>query len=405
MRNKTPLVTVRMDRKEFTTGYQEGVRNLSSNRRRFLQATGATVTMGALAGCTDMIIPDDGESEAGGEIDDPDDLPEVEATLGHSGPEDTGMHQHRAAVTFKDYIENQTDGQFTIDIVPGGGLGDLGEMTEQNIEGAVELVGSTAEGHLAPFYPNINVYASPFAFATGDEEEDIITANYVFDKEFGQRLWEDFRDQTGLRMLTWYDNGGFRNFGIAGEEVRDASDMEGLTIRTMEIEAHMELVRQLGASPEPMAWEELYEGIDQGVVDGQENSIPTVISGNLQEVIDWVITDGHCFTMNFIHCNDDWFQDLPLEYQSLVIEGGQMASLDARKVNRLQRMWGNDIVESEGVEIYEPDEDELDTFREATQEPVDEVIRDEMDDPDMLDEMMEAIDEARTELGFDDHAP
>jgi TRAP-type C4-dicarboxylate transport system substrate-binding protein len=353
-----------------------------------------------------MVMPGgNGNGEDAGDIDDPEDLPEIEATLGHSGPEDTGMHQHRAATTFKDYIEERTDGRFTIDIVPGGALGSLVEMTEQNIDGAIELVGSTAEGHLAPFYPNINVYASPFAFATGEEEEDIITANYVFDKEFGQMLWEDFRDQTGLRMLTWYDNGGFRNFGIAGHEIREAGDMEGLTIRTMEIEAHMELVRQLGASPEPMAWEELYEGIDQGVVDGQENSIPTVITGNLHEVIDWIITDAHCFTMNFIHCNEEWFQDLPGEYQSLVIQGGQMASLDARKVNRLQRRWGVEIVEAEGVTVYEPSEEELSTFEEATAEPVNEMIRDEMDDPDMLDEMLDAIDRARSELGFDDHAP
>jgi TRAP-type transport system periplasmic protein len=402
---KIVVLVVSMEHEKSVNGGQKGTGNINKKRRRLLQATGATAAMGSIAGCTDMIFPDDGGSEAGGDVDDLDDLPEIEATLGHSGPEDTGMHQHRAAMTFKNYIEERTDGQFTIDVVPGGGLGGLVEMTEQNMEGAVELVGSTAEGHLAPFYPNINVYASPFAFATGNIEQDIVTANYVFDKEFGQRLWEDFRDQTGLRMLTWYDNGGFRNFGVAGTEIREASDLEGLNIRTMEIEAHMELVRQLGASPEPMAWEELYEGIDQGVVDGQENSVPTVISGNLQEVIDWIITDGHCFTMNFIHCNDEWFQDLPAEYQGLVIQAGQMASADARKVNQLQRAWGNDIVEEEGVEVYEPDEEELETFREATQEPVDEVIRDEMDDPDMLDDMMDAIDRAREELGFDDHAP
>ncbi|XVH33403.1 TRAP transporter substrate-binding protein DctP (plasmid) [Haloferacaceae archaeon DSL9] len=352
-----------------------------------------------------MIVPGGGSEQTSGEIDDPEDLPEIEATLGHSGPEDVGIHQHRAATTFKNYIEARTDGRFTIEIVPGGALGSLVEMTEQNIDGAIELVGSTAEGHLAPFYPNINVYASPFAFASGSEEEDIMTANYVFDKEFGQMLWEDFRDQTGLRMLTWYDNGGFRNFGIAGSEVRQASDMEGLTIRTMEIEAHMELVRQLGASPEPMAWEELYEGIDQGVVNGQENSIPTVISGNLHEVMDWIILDGHCFTMNFIHCNDEWFQDLPVEYQGLVVQAGQMASLDARTVNRLQRSWGNEIVESQGVEIYEPSEEEIETFREATVDPVNEVIEQEMDDPGMIDEMADAIERAREELGFNDHAP
>lgn len=369
---------------------------MSQDRRSFMRTAGAlsaTVGLTATAGCTSLVSSGN-SGGSGSDSGDGTEMPEMTATLGHSGPEDITQHQHRAAVTFKNHIESNTGGNFTIEISPGGALGSLREMIEQNQSGSLELVGSTAEGHIAPFYPNINVYALPYAF------RNVEVANYVFDNEFGDMFWEDFRDQTGLRMLTWYDNGGFRSFGIAGSEIRSLDDMQGLDIRTMQIEAHQELVRQLGANPTPIDWNELYQAIDQGVVDGQENSVPTVISGDLQEVLDFIILDRHVFTMNFIHCNEDWFQDLPLYYRRLVVEAGQLASKDARMINRIQRERGIQTVEDAGVTVFDPPQDLIQEFQEATQEPVGEIVRDEMDDPSMVDKMTDAIEQAEQDLGY-----
>lgn len=350
----------------------------------------------ATAGCSSLTSSGNGnggsatDSGGSGGVENP----EMTVTLGHSGPEDITQHQHRAAVTFKNHVESATNGNLTVEISPGGALGSLREMVEQNQSGSLELVGSTAEGHLAPFYPNINVYALPYAF------RNVEVANYVFDKEFGDTLWQDFREQTGLRMLTWYDNGGFRSFGVSGVEIESVEDMEGLDIRTMQIEAHQELVSQLGANPTPIDWNELYQAIDQGVVAGQENSIPTVISGDLHEVLDYIILDRHVFTMNFIHCNEDWFQDLPVHYQRIVLEGGQLASKDARMINRVQRQRGVQTVEEAGVTVYDPPQDVIDEFQEATQEPVGEIVREQMDDPELVDQMVDAIEQAEKDLGY-----
>ena len=373
---------------------------MQDDRRDFMRKAGAasiTAGMVSIAGCSSFTGGDSGGGGGGsnsGSGSGGPDMPEVTATLGHSGPEDITQHQHRAAVTFKNHIESESDGNFTIEISPGGALGSLREMIEQNQSGSLELVGSTAEGHIAPFYPNINVYALPYAF------RNVEVANYVFDNEFGDTLWEDFRDQTGLRMLTWYDNGGFRSFGVSGVEIESIEDMEGLDIRTMQIEAHQELVSQLGANPTPIDWNELYQAIEQGVVAGQENSIPTVISGDLHEVLDWIILDRHVFTMNFIHGNEEWFQGLPQYYQQLVLQAGQLASQEARAINRIQRERGIQTVEEAGVTVHEPSQDVINEFAEATQEPVGEVVREQMDDPGLVDEMQDAIQQAEEDLGY-----
>lgn len=364
------------------------------NRRSFMKkatAVGITAGVASTAGCSSL-----GGSNGDAENGDASgvDNPEMEVTLAHSGPEDIRQHQQRAAVSFKNYVEDKTNGNLTINISPGGALGSLREMIEQQQSGSLELVGSTAEGHIAPFYPNINVYALPYAFRNPE------VANYVFDGEFGSTLWEDMREKTGIRMLTWYDNGGFRSFGIAGHEIRSLEDMEGLDIRTMQIEAHQELVRQLGANPTPIDWNELYQAIDQGVVDGQENSIPTVITGDLHEVLDFIILDRHVFTMNFIHADDAWYQELPNHYQEIVSAAGRVASADARMINRIQRVRGVTTVEDAGVTVFDPPQSLIDEFAEATQEPVGEIVREQMDDPGMVDEMTDAIQQAEEDLGY-----
>jgi C4-dicarboxylate-binding protein DctP len=363
------------------------------DRRTVLKTAGVAGLSATLAGCS-AILEDDGGSTSGESAGDLGELPEMEITYAHSGNTDISNHQHRAAVTFKNHIESRTNGNFTVNISPGGELGSLVDVTEQNIDGTIEVVGSTAEGHLAPFYPNINVYALPYAF------RNVEVANYVFDKEFGDQLWADFRDQTGLRMLTWYDNGGFRCFSTGNTPIRSMEDFDGLTFRTMQIEAHQELVRSLGANPEPIDWGELYQALDQGVVDGQENSVPTFISGKFEEVQDHLILDNHVFTMNFIHCNDGWFQGLPSGYQEVVRQAGYLATKDARMVNRVRRETGISYVESQGVEVYDPPQDLIDDMAEATQEPVRGIIEEEMDDPGMVDDMLDAIQQAEEDLGY-----
>jgi len=104
--------------------------------------------------------------------------------------------------------------------------------------------------------------------------------------------------------------------------------------------------------------------------------------------------------MNFIHSNEEWFQDLPEYYQQLVLQAGKLASQEARSINRIQRERGRQTVEDAGVTVLDPSQDVIDGFAEATQEPVGEIVRDQMDDPSMVDEMQEAIQQAEEDLGY-----
>jgi tripartite ATP-independent transporter DctP family solute receptor len=295
-------------------------------------------------------------------------------------------------------MDRHTDGKFTVEINAGGSLGTYTEMIEQVQAGSLQMT-FPAEGHIAPIYPNINVYALPYAF------RDPQHALYVFDTEFGDQLRQDMVNETGIRMLGWWENGGMRNFFVntdnAGTELREPADLEGLRFRTMEIQAHMEIVESLGAQAEPIAWTELYNAIEQGVVDGAELPIPVYMIPNLYEITDWMIMDRHVYSMAMAITNDEWFRDLPAEYQSTLAQGMNLANMHARRIGQLLRRRGRGFIESRGVTVYDPTPEALAEFRSLTQGPVEELVREEVADESMVDDLKSAIGDATETLQYE----
>lgn len=369
---------------------------MDSERRTFMAGMGTLAAAGMLAGCQALRDAGDGAADVD-PAEDVDELPEEEMTFAHLAPPDIGNHNHRSAVTFQQYMENRSDGKFTVNISPAGELGSSTELVEQTMDDALEVAAGLAEGHIAPFYPDINVYADPYAFPS------VQVAQHVMDDWFGDELRADMENELGIKVVGWHDNGGFRNYFTGGPRIETLDDFEGLTFRNMQIEAHQEITRALGATPEPIDWTELYEALDQGVVDGAEGSIPLFILGNFEEVQEFMILDGHVWSYIWIFASEGWFEDLHPTYQQMVREAGIWASVDARKVNAVARNRGAQYMEDNGVEIYEPPLDTVENFREATQEPVREIIRDEMDNPGKIEDMTQAIDDAVEGLGFDQY--
>lgn len=123
------------------------------------------------------------------------------------------------------------------------------------MSGEIEVSTSHTEGTIAIVYPNIQVISIPYLFDSVDQALD------VFRGEYGQMLYEDMRKKTGLRVIGVWDNGGSRSFTNNRRPVKTPADMKGLKIRTMDIPAHIELVRSVSAQPTPISWKELYTAL------------------------------------------------------------------------------------------------------------------------------------------------
>lgn len=319
----------------------------------------------------------------------------VTMTLAHPETPDPLNFIHSAALAFKDYVETESQGKITVNIAPGGQLGDSAEMPKQIQMGVIEGAMSIAEGHVAPYFKGIQVLSIPYLFVSVDQ------ALYTLDvdRPFGKELWQQLEDKTGLKVLAVWDNGGFRCFTNNKRPIHTPEDMKGLKIRTMQIPAHMEMVRALGANPTPIAWTELYNALQLNVVDGQENAVPTIALGHIEEVQKYLVLDRHVYSNHIFPVNAKWFNGLPPVYQLIIQEGARKASETARRMTRIQRTNLLNKFRAQGMEIYDPSPAELEQFRAKAQEPVLKFIRKEVGDK-LVDDLLKASEDSKKALGY-----
>lgn len=320
----------------------------------------------------------------------------VTMTIAHPEPPDPLNFIHSAALDFKKYVETTSEGKITVKLAPGGQLGDSAEMPKQIQMGAIEGSMSMAEGHVAPYYKGIQVLAIPYLFVSVDQ------ALYTLDVDspFGKELWGELEKKTGLKVLTIWDNGGFRCFTNNKVLIKTPADMKGLKIRTMQIPAHMEMVKALGANPTPIAWTELYNALQLNVVDGQENAVPTIALGHINEVQKYLTLDRHVYSNHIFPVNAAWFNKLPAVYQLIIQDGARKASETAQRMTRIQRSTLLAEFRKGGMEIYDPSPAELALFREAAQAPVLKFIRAQVGDK-LVDDLLKASADSLKTLGYE----
>jgi len=289
-------------------------------------------------------------------------------------------HSYAGMVAFKGALEKFSEGKIKVELYPSGRLGDANENLQAILTGRLE--GATpADGALASFYKNVQIFAIPYLF------DDPLRAYSVWDGTFGQKIWEDMAKESGLRVLSVFDNGGFRSFSNNKKVIKTAGDMKGLKIRTMTIPVHMEMVKALGAAPTPINWLELYNALQTGVVDGQENSAATILGGSLQEVQKYYTLDEHLLGMAFIVTSEKWLKSLPQNLQDAIIKAGKIAQIAARGASRTNDSLALEAVKNAGVDIYIPTKEEIDTFRKASQKPVIDWLKENFD-PKLIDELL-----------------
>jgi TRAP-type transport system periplasmic protein len=319
----------------------------------------------------------------------------VTMTIAHAEAPDPRNFIHSSALDFKKYVEETSAGKISVKITPGGQLGDSAQILKQIQMGSVESAMGIAEGHVAPYYKPIQVMAIPYLFVSEDH------AQYTMDMRspFGSKLWDDFEKKTGVKVLTIWDNGGFRCFTNNKRQIKTPADMKGLKIRTMQIPAHMEMMKALGANPTPIAWTELYNALQMNVVDGQENSVPTISLGHINEVQKYLTLDRHVYSNHIFPISAKWFNQQPTVYQVIIQEGALVASETARRMTRIQRSTLLAEFRKGGMEIYDPSPAELALFRNAAQQPVLKFIREQVGDK-LVDDLLKASEVSLKELGY-----
>jgi C4-dicarboxylate-binding protein DctP len=183
----------------------------------------------------------------------------------------------------------------------------------------------------------------------------------VVNSSVGQEIYDRMRTNHGLRVVgTGYL--GARHLTTSKVRVEKPSDLEGLKIRTPNIPYRLEAFKAMGAAPTPMAFQELYLALQQGVVDGQENPLQQITSMKFFEVQKYLTLTGHAQNPEMLIINEEKYARLPGSYQEVLLEGGKVYGDTCRRLFKEEEDQLLDQVKKAGMVVIEPD---LAAFREA----------------------------------------
>jgi len=305
------------------------------------------------------------------------------------------IHVTVAAVYgFEDSITSLTGGQFNVDFKHSGVLGGQVETIQQTQAAVIEAT-TPAIPALATFHPNMQIFSIPYFWKSP------VVAWDIFDGPFGQAFFEDMAKKSGLRVITIFDNGGYRNFSNNVRELKSAIDMKGLKIRVMESPAEMKIVSSMGASPTPIPWGELYTSLKTGVVDGQENSPATMISGSIFEVQKYYTLDEHTLSLAVFAVSEKWFQGLPKDIQNAVVAAGRVASVCGRGAAYTNNKLALEHMQKKGLKVYAPTASEKETFKQAAQKPVIDWMREQPRiEKKWLDDLIQEVSKIEKKYGL-----
>lgn len=265
--------------------------------------------------------------------------------------------QFKGLEAFKAYVERESAGRIEVQLFHSSQLGDDIQMMEALQMGSQEVTcPSTAP--IAGIDKRFSIFDLPFLFPTPE------IADAILDGPIGQGLLDDL-EQQGLIGLAYWEN-GYRHLTNSAREVRKPEDMKGLKIRTMENAVHLDFFRALGANPTPMPFGELFTAMQQKVVDGQENPVPTIYLQNFPEVQSYTTLTGHVYSPFVFMMSKIFYDKLPQDLQQVVRDGAIVARDEQRQINRSYTEELTDGLREAGMTVTVLSMEELKAFQDAT---------------------------------------
>lgn len=312
------------------------------SRRSLIKGIG-TGAIAATAGCSGLTGGDGGGGGGGGG---------VEMTIASTF--EPGHILVQAAEMFKEDIEEESDGDVSVEISAGGAYGSEDETGEIVSQGGAEAHSAGSFPYFQ-FAPEYWFFGCPFVLSDYDQLLSVLDSDEM------QEAHDALIENGNQRPIGQQIYRGARHF-TSNSAIRSPDDVDGLNLRLPELDPWVDIWEEVGASPTPVALDELYSALEQGTADASEGGAEQISSFNLYEVQSHLSLTGHLIANGNIYINEDFYQGLDETYQDMIMEVGQSATQAAAEESQSRE---EDLIEElgeEGMTVVE------DVDREAFQE-------------------------------------
>ena len=236
-----------------------------------------------------------------------------------------GHPLEQGATKFAELVAARSGGKIKVNVFPGGTLGGDAATVSALQGGTVEITALNS-GILASQVKDFEVYDFPFMFANAKE------ADAVVDGAFGQKMHARLLDKNIVGLGYW--ELGFRNLTNGRKAINTVEDIAGLKLRVIPNAINVDWVRALGANPTPMAFPEVYAGLESKAIDGQENPLSVILANKFAEVQKHLALTNHQYNPQSLIFSKKVWDGLSEADRKILKDAAVEAAAYQRKVNR-----------------------------------------------------------------------
>src|SRR5256885_690908 len=229
-----------------------------------------------------------------------------------------------AIVSMGKKLEAATNGRISVTIFPSMQLGGEKEAIEQTQVGALQMA-RVSVGALGPVVDESNVFNMPYLFRSTAH------MNKVIDGPIGQELLDKVTNnpRAGLVALCWMDAGA-RSLYDTKKPIRSIADLKGMKFRVMGNPMFVDMMNALGGNGVSMGYDQVFNALQTGVVDGAENNPPSFVFDNHYTVAKYYTLDEHLIVPEILLMSRRVWDSLSPADQALVKKFSREAQMEER---------------------------------------------------------------------------
>jgi tripartite ATP-independent transporter DctP family solute receptor len=260
---------------------------------------------------------------------------------------------HTEALWAASEIRKRTNGRFDITVFPASQLGNENQLNEALGFGAIDII-YVGINFVAATYPPLGISGAPFML------RDLDHWKAYRDSKLFSELVQGYDEKTRHKItaLTYY---GQRHV-TANRRISKPEDMQGMKLRVPPAPLFLMFTKSVGADATPIAFSDVYTALQQGLVDGQENPLPTIMAKKFYEVQSHIVLTGHITESMVTVIGSHVWNKLTPDDQKVFAETLKEAAAKATEsIEASERILAGEFRKL-GVTVVEPDRE---AFRKA----------------------------------------
>ena len=245
---------------------------------------------------------------------------------------------------FSELVAQKSGGKIKVQQFPGGVLGGDAPNISALQGGTLEMVVMNA-GILASQVKDFEVFDFPFMFASPQE------ADAVVDGPFGKMMLDKL-EAKGIKGLAYWEL-GFRQITNSKRPITKVEEIAGLKLRVIPNAINVDWVKALDANPTPMAFPEVYAGLEQKAIDGQENPLTVISANKFYEVQKFVTLTNHQYNPQAVIVSKKFWDTLSNDEKKILQDSASEAAKFQRANSREMMTSALDALKKGGMTVSE----------------------------------------------------